>query len=232
VSIPVLGVAILNRPDLLDQMLASIDVPVEQIVVVDNGGVADNIGSPGLLRDIRINPGHNLGVAASWNLVFKSTPLAPWWCIVGSDVRFPEQGGTLQRLADEMNAATGPLFVAVGTYSCFAINAAALQLVGLFDENFIPAYYEDNDYSRRIELAGVPRINHAPALFHELSSTINSDEHLKMENSRTFFENQTYYQVKWGGNPLYEKFATPFDKGGDIRDWALDFDRLRRLTWR
>ncbi len=230
-SIPFLGCAVLRRHDLLDQMLRSIDVPVEKIVVIDNGNTdwTPPPDGPDGVHIIRMP--HNLGVAASWNLLIKSAPLASYWVIVGHDVRFPEVGGTLQKLADEMDAATGPLFVAVGTFSCFAINASALEMVGWFDESF-NAYFEDDCMSYRIQLAGVPRINHPPALFHETSSTINSDEHLKMENGRTFPQNQAYFQAKWGGNPTHERFTTPFDKGGDIRDWTLDVGRLRELTWR
>ena len=39
-------------------------------------------------------------------------------------------------------------------FSCFMIGREALEKVGPFDENFYPAYFEDNDYHYRIRLAG------------------------------------------------------------------------------
>jgi hypothetical protein len=39
--VPCVVVPILNRPDLLDRCLKSIDYPVETLIVVDNGGVYD-----------------------------------------------------------------------------------------------------------------------------------------------------------------------------------------------
>ena len=49
----------------------------------------DKIHAPTTCRGYRvIQPGHNLGVAASWNLGIKATPLADWWLICNSDIKF------------------------------------------------------------------------------------------------------------------------------------------------
>jgi hypothetical protein len=60
--IPVHGVAILNGPDHLPELLASTDVPVEYRLVVDNGDV---IADDFLNEATIIKPRVNLGVAAS-----------------------------------------------------------------------------------------------------------------------------------------------------------------------
>jgi hypothetical protein len=45
----------------------------------------------------------------------------------------------------------GKWFVAgSGGWSIFAINRACVDNVGFFDENFFPAYFEDNDYHYRL----------------------------------------------------------------------------------
>ena len=47
----------------------------------------------------------------------------------------------------------------------------------------------------------------------------------------TFAANRKRYLDKWGGEPYREKFATPFDAGGDFRDWRLDIDRVEAQRW-
>jgi GT2 family glycosyltransferase len=225
--IPVLGVPILNRPDLLDKMLASIDVPVGRTVIVDNGEVVDSRD-----RATVICPGHNLGVAASWNLVIRTTPDAPWWAMVNFDLVFAP--GDLARLAEHMDASIGPLGMValLGTFSAFGIDRAAIDRAGLFDENLYPAYMEDNDFDYRCRLAGVPMAGLPAGLSHDISSTIRSSDAYRRENARTFPLNAAYYQEKWGGPPRSEVFTTPFNAGGDLRSWRLDLNRIAAQSWK
>ena len=221
--IPVLAVPVLNRPDLLEAMLASIDVRVDRLIVIDNspGGIIPSRG------DV-IRTGANLGVAASWNLAIKAAPRAPWWAIVNSDLEFAP--GDLGRLAAHMDVSTG--IATLVEFAAFGISAQAVERVGWFDENFVPAYCEDTDYRRRCALAGVPIEELAAAALHHTSSTYRSDSHLAQENARTYPENVAYYRRKWGGWIGDEHYATPFDHGGSVADWSLDFRRLRQLGWR
>lgn len=225
--IPVLGVPVLNRPDHLRTMIESIDELVDKLVIVDNSEGGLGIGPQE--NQIRIH--HNLGVSASWNLVLKATPLADWWAFVGSDVILAP--GDLRRLVDHMDARNEePAFAMLVTPDAFAINHLAVERVGLWDENFVPGYFEDNDMAWRLHLADIQiGILHG-GYAHAGSATIKSDPHLYEENSRTFPLNQAYYQAKWGGNPTYERFTTPFNEGGPISAWSLDFGRLRAQTWR
>lgn len=221
--IPVLGVPILNGPDHLVNMLASVDHLVAQTVIVDNGGVVDGIDA------CVIRPGHNLGCCASWNLILKSRPAAPWWFLTNHDMVFAP--GDLGRMVEAMDNATGPHMAIIEGFSAFALNAATLATVGYFDENFHPAYYEDNDYVRRCLLAKVPLVSVAASSAHVGSATIYGDKQYRKENGRTFQINQDYYLAKWGGHPGLETFETPFDRGGDIRDVTVDPKRLKELTW-
>jgi hypothetical protein len=53
------------------------------------------------------------------------------------------------------------------------------------------------------------------------------------ENARTYPANRAYYVAKWGGDLRGgETFTTPFDRGGSVRDWALELARVRELAWR
>lgn len=221
--ISVLAVPVLNRPDLLNRMLASVDIPVGRLIVIDNSrdGITPSRGEV-------IRAGANLGVAASWNLAIKVAPMAPWWAIVNSDLRFAP--GDLARLAEHMTTSNG--IGCLAEFAAFGISAQAVERVGWFDENFVPAYCEDTDYRRRCALAGVPIADLPSQVFHDSSSTLRSDPHLGNENARTYPENVAYYRRKWGGWIGEEVHTTPFGRGGSVADWSLDLRRLRELGWR
>ena len=225
--IPVLGVPILNRPDLLDRMLLSVNIEVDRVVIVDNGACTD-------LSDMYevVIPPTNLGVAASWNFIIRSTPDALWWLLVNADVEFGPRD--LERLTFVMDEAVGPTVACLLEFGAFGINREAVERVGWFDENFHPIYAEDCDYEWRCHLADVP-ITRLPASTRHVeggSVTYRSDPALAARNAVTYPANLAYYRDKWGGDPRGgERFTTPFDEGGDIRDWRLDIKRLRDLAW-
>ena len=88
-AIPVLGIPILNRPDLLRRLLASLDHPVETLAIVDNSvasGLSDTDELSRLLAQLERQPPAgigrvrvawpftNQGVAASWNAILTSFP--------------------------------------------------------------------------------------------------------------------------------------------------------------
>ena len=225
--IPVLITAVLNRPDLLDRMLMSVDIRVGKLIVIDNGDVVSHSG-PGV--DRLIQPGHNLGVAASWNLGMKMTPDARWWFVCGFDMSFGP--GDLERLADYMDMASGPVLGFIEGFSAFALNRECLETVGYFDENFHPAYFEDNDYTRRVTLAGVPTLQVGPhGSKHVGSATIFSDPDYRDQNHRTFELNKAYYLLKWGGMPGQERYNLAFNHPVDY-DLGIDAKRLREQAWR
>jgi len=221
--IPVLGVPTLTRYDLLQRMLASVDEPVGQIIVVDNGGYCPE---PAGTHVIHLPA--NLGVAAAWNLVLKATPRAPWWAIVNDDLTFAP--GDLARLINAMSDES-PRLATLDGFSAFGINRVALEIVGFFDENFHPAYCEDADYEYRCRLVGVPIVAVPAGLRHERSSTIALDRY-RRQNDRTYPENVQYFKSKWGG-PMRggEVYTAPFNGTGGPNDWNLDPRRLRDLSW-
>lgn len=227
--IPVLGVPVLNRPDLLSRMLASIDVPVDRLVIVDNGDCTGDL--PERYWPAVTVPPSNLGVAASWNLIIQASPNAPWWLLVNADVEFGP--GDLAWLAAHM-APAGPRVATLLEFGAFGINGEAVDAVGWFDENFHPIYAEDCDYEWRCRLAGVPIVR-VPSGTRHLeggSVTYRSDPALAARNAETYPENIAYYRRKWGGGPRGgETFTTPFDQGGDLRDWRLSLDRLALQAW-
>jgi GT2 family glycosyltransferase len=227
--IPVLIVPILNQPELLDAMLGSIDHPVDRIVIIDNGDVLD---AGWLTRNPQyrvIQPGHNLGVAASWNLGMKATPQAPWWLIVNHDIAFGP--GDLAHLEEVVNPGAAAIYYMLGMAS-FAITRHTVNVIGLFDEGFVNGYDEDLDYARRADLAGLPRFEAGFTGTHAGSATIMADPALRAWNGLSHSANDHYYAQKWGGSKQGgETFDTPFDRGGHLGDWRFDYERYRNQTW-
>ena len=63
-----------------------------------------------------------------------------------------------------------------------------------FDERFHPIYFEDNDYERRLEQAGVKANFIYATLRHDNSSTLNSGFH--SQNDLTYGRNHKLFQKK------------------------------------
>lgn len=231
-SIPVLIVPVLNRYDLLDALLESIDHPVDQVIVVDNGGKWPGPSTQKSLfqNGHAIRMPHNLGVSAGWNLGLKASPLAPWWLISNSDLVFGP--GDLARLEQAVDPTSNDHYFMLGM-ALFGITRHTLRDVGYFDENFHPAYDEDLDWHRRALLAGSKRVDPEFTGTHVGSATIRSDKGLWKQNGATHAANDAYYARKWGGPKQGgETYSTPFDRGGHVGDWRLEPERLATQSWK
>lgn len=96
-------------------------------------------------------------------------------------------------------------------FSCFMISKECVDKVGYFDENFYPAYFEDNDYHYRINLAGLKAIKTTRSVyFHFGSQTIKNDSKIRVISNRNYIKNQKFFEKKWGGLPGHETYKTPF----------------------
>ncbi len=169
-AIPLLGVPILNRPDLLLRLLDSLDHPVETLAIVDNSiasGLPDTASLSRLLAQLEreppagigrvrvARPFANQGVASSWNAILTAFPEAPFALLVNNDVVFAP--GVLAQVIERVDPSLPqflPLLPAPQEFSAFAITPAAWDRVGLFDANFHPAYCEDLDYAERLRACG------------------------------------------------------------------------------
>lgn len=190
--IPVLIVPVLTRPEMLYRLVNSIDHPIEHLLIIDNGDVVGLPPAvlPNIERVTVVRLPSNLGVAAAWNLGIKLTPHADWWLIANFDVTFPP--GSLQRF-DETRSGGLVLSAATPPWACFAIHDEAVHSVGLFDESYYPAYWEDVDYERRVHAAGLPVIESGIPVDHDNSSTIAS---IPNRNHETFAANERHYRDK------------------------------------
>lgn len=226
--IPVVGIPYISDFDLLEKCIQSLPMDsYEKVHIVDNSNLYGAITYPTNPKVYITRPHHNIGVAASWNNIIKWNPQARWWFIVNADVSFVPEDLVALESAMRLHEV-----VYMNGMSAFGVRASAIQKVGWFDENFIPGYFEDNDWDYRARLMGV-HIEHMPAsVEHYGSATIRKNSRYAIENNRTFPLNQRYYVDKWGGGVDLEVYTTPFDKGGSPRDWTLDLTRLASMTWK
>lgn len=107
-------------------------------------------------------------------------------------------------------------------FSCFMVTNKLLDQVGEFDENFTPAYYEDNDMTRRIVLSEyeIGRLYCAP--FYHHGSVTRYKKGVSDADHAAFDRNRQYFMQKWGGDKDQETFATPFnDPNLTIKDWEV-----------
>jgi len=95
-------------------------------------------------------------------------------------------------------------------FSCFMLKKETLDKVGFFDEKFFPAYFEDNDFHHRINLAGYRAIKTSRSIyFHFGSRTLKSTPNVKEKLNIGYSNNEAYYIKKWGGKPGEEKYKKP-----------------------
>jgi GT2 family glycosyltransferase len=234
--IPLLAIPVVNRPDLLAACVASIDHPVERLLIIDNsreGGITEGVTFPDCIEDVWITePPGNLGYTASVNFAIKSTPKAPYWMVANADTAFaPGDLARLADVADDFAAIRRPLWAGIVDWRVFALTAEAVEAAGLWDENFYN-YCSDADYEYRCTLADVPILSLPGETSHVGSVCYQGDPRNAAHNARSYPSERAYYRAKWGGELRGgERFATPFDKGGSVADWTLDLPRLRLQVW-
>lgn len=97
-------------------------------------------------------------------------------------------------------------------FSAFMLSKQCWDVVGEFDEGFKPAYFEDNDYHRRMTLAGMKALVYPPAMFYHFGSRTQNEAlaGAVIVPGPVFEENKKYYHGKWGGGPGEDRFDHPF----------------------
>jgi len=184
-------VPILNRYDLLESMLNSINYPIDNILIIDNGGSFKTEKE----NTTVLNMPANLGLSASWNLGIKCYPHSKYWLFASADTVWTED--SLKQI-DEISG-SDKLILTNDDYGCFSVGENIIEKIGLFDEYFYPIYFEDNDFHERVarfcpeNTIVSTAINTAPKVG---SQTINSDDKLKNINHQTFVKNEEYYKYK------------------------------------
>lgn len=220
--LPLLGVPVLNGADHLQQLVNSLDLPIETLAIVDQSGgrndpeslrlrqLLQDLEAQGLtgVGQIRIaRPFGNAGVAAAWNQILLSFPQASLALLVNHDVTFPPGllAEALARLDPAQPQYLG-LFPGERAFSAFALTALAWDAVGPFDERYYPAYCEDLDYRDR--LLATPSVQRLDGSFAhtrmlqwnpQQSCTLTDDPALARANAASFQLNRLWYSYRQRG---------------------------------
>jgi hypothetical protein len=118
-------------------------------------------------------------------------------------------------------------------FACFMVRPTIKKRIGPFDENFAPAYFEDNDYHYRIKLAGLRAFNDVSApYYHYGSQTQNATSNFPVVAPFDFDLNYSYYVSKWGGGPEHETFAHPYnDSNFEYYQWRSSINQDELHLW-
>ena len=241
-SIEMIGTMILNGADDLLKQYKSIDFPVKRYFILDNSmGKDDGIRKalatiqssehPCIEEVVVATNFLNVGFSGSVNQIIKQNTDCPYWCVLSVD--WHPKPGHLKRLANRLMEPFTALLCdeSQNGYSAMAFKPELLYEIGYLDENFFPAYYEDNDHRYRMKLAGLEWEYFPLEYEHIVSATIKRDPVLMAKNQKTFKENGRYYIEKWGGMPGQEKYLTPFDMDLPLDYWLYDPTRSQRQRW-
>jgi len=210
-------VPVLSRFDLFTQLIKSVDVPVLPIIIdnwTENHGVAAawNAG-----MDIARKEGYRYAIIANDDSYFiPGTINKIYYTIKETEAILvsPNPNG--------QHAAQG-LIEGADFFNFIIDIPQLLDTCGKFDENFQPAYFEDNDMHYRIKLAEAKSYIHTEAIAHHHgSATQYADRNNPVCPPHMFENNRRYYAEKWGGEPGREVCTTPYGSPNHtIKDWDI-----------
>jgi len=208
----------INRKDLLEESMLTL-LPqmqqVEYLQILDNGQQKILCEHPKVLLE---NRSQNIGVQASWNFGIKYAfdrdidfLFSLNDDIILNPIQLPEMIDVVENNQDKW-LYVGPYYWSVWCISRLGASAMEYAPGKYFDENFYPAYFEDNDFHWRMRLLDETKYLGNVSIFTPKicrnSMSLKKDPTL----NSTFQQNKLYYIQKWGGEPGREKFKTPFNK--------------------
>lgn len=188
-AVPVAGFAVLSDPRKYSRRsISSIDFPVHTFRLAITGQHDEiNVELLTALKEVTTLKNiyrllvtfhdSNIGCAGGWNRVLQADSAAPWYLVMNNDIAFP--AGVLGRIHKNLHQHVTADPVANGfavfglpdlaLYSTFAMSQKVVEKVGLFDENFWPVFFEDNDYTGRLHCEGIKAIqfDDCPLLHNE-----------------------------------------------------------------
>lgn len=160
----------------------------DYLVVLNN----DTIVSPGWLRGMRrhfeVNP--KLGV------------LCPVTNNIGNEAQVALKGNNPSEILESARhynlGRSGQLLpLSIAAFFCVMIPRRVYEAVGGLDEQFVPGFFEDDDYCMRVKQAGLSvACAEDVFVYHELSASFDK---LSSERRQAVFEkNKALFEKKWG----------------------------------
>lgn len=173
-----------------------------------------------------IGTGLNHGCARSWNLGARRAfdDGRPGVVLAAPSIEWGRAGGL--DLVEALGAGADDgwsLFTSCG-WHLVCWTAEAFTRVGWFDERIYPVYFEDDDWLRRVLLAGGGDRRHrlqepCVVVDAEMGATNQAMPLPFVRSALDLGHLGAYYTAKWGGLPGSERFVTPFDGPVSVRWW-------------
>ena len=101
-------------------------------------------------------------------------------------------------------------------FSCVITNREVLNKIGNFDENYSPAFFEDNDFKYRAVLAGYGIYVVNTACFFHFGSITSQDYDFNLEKNRSYYYSKypfaEYLSVAGRDRDIYKRIAEDMNK--------------------
>lgn len=252
--IPVLAVFFRTGWSFLDRYINSIDFPVEQLVIIQDGNEEDitahldkyghRRSSPFLSIRHIVNV-HHTGCSGAWNTLYRLYPHHPFWLFAAFDISYPP--GELRKfyhllLKQSENPTVGMISTKVNFYFAnkkirdtfglmqWAVTRAGLLNVGLYDENIFPAYFEDDDIVYRHFLAGMSVFAVDAVVNHGLPTDNGYIGGTTRVASNDYSSQLAkggsikYYKLKWGQEMSSVAYEL-FNQKNALQEWKTKYCR-------
>jgi GT2 family glycosyltransferase len=205
----IIGIPTLNRADLLNEALIGYfeDFQDTEIFIIDNGNQSIITREE---KFVIYRPAENLGVAKSWNMIMDYADKldATHVLMLNDDIYL---GRTEHEIKIVIKNNKDVDFInSFSNWCSYILKVEAWKIAGKFDEDFFPAYFEDNSFDYKMTLSGRKKTwtSFLDPVVYRNSMTIAKDPAL---NNR-FEHNRQLYVKMWGGLPTEEKYVTKFNQ--------------------
>jgi GT2 family glycosyltransferase len=201
-------------------MIASIDYPVDNLVIIDNGADLRHPAAGGprcdnkLVEHFRVlDIPNNLGIAPSWNLGVKLFPFEAIYYFTSNDCVFAP--GTLEKLHKQSTRDKVTISELWPHWQLFSVGDKVFENCGLFDEAIFPMNFEDDEFEWRVTEKGFEVEKVDLPMVHDGQMTFKSEPYYALRNQTTYEANGLYFRTK--------KFERRLNAG----EWSL---RIRRVN--
>lgn len=206
-----------TNQQLVTSCLSSFKVDPQNLIVVDNSKTGLTLPvTPGQY----VRRGFNIGVAPAWNIAVSRVlnDEADMVVLLSQSITFGPSGGL-----DFVSHFDDPA-AKWGVESYFAwhligIKRESFLRIGVFDEQFYPAYYEDSDWLKRARLDGIRSYeNHDGWPYFETDVSYAGDAQAltRGDVKLDYGLNHGRYLLKWGGEPGHETYTIPYNGTRDV----------------
>jgi GT2 family glycosyltransferase len=205
----IIGIPTLNRADLLNEALIQYfeDFQDTEIFIVDNGNQSI------ITREEKFaiyRPTENLGVAKSWNHImdYADKVEATHVLMMNDDIYLGKKEHEIKFVLK--NNQDTDFINSFHNWCCYILKVDMWKIAGKFDEEFFPAYFEDNSFDYKMNLVNAKKswTSFLNPIIYRNSMTIAKDPTI---NNR-FGQNKQMYIDMWGGIPYEEKYVTKFNR--------------------